>query len=53
MRNIADISVVASPTFASNASAFSTMSTRSCGCSRRSRIAVDAPLKAPPRMMTS
>src|SRR5215203_1206533 len=53
VRNIADISVVASPTFSSKATAFSTISTRNCGSSRRSRMAADAPLKAPPRMTAS
>jgi hypothetical protein len=50
---MADISVVASPTFSSKAMAFSTIRTRSSGQSRRSRMAAAAPLKAPPRITTS
>jgi hypothetical protein len=53
VRNIADISVVASPTFMSKAGARSTISTERSGCSRRRRMAAEAPEKAPPRITTS
>ncbi len=51
--NIADISVVASPTLQSNSRDFSTTRTVRSGASRRSSSAVAAPEKAPPRITTS
>ncbi len=53
VRNMADISVVASPTFASKAGARSTTSTVASGISRRSRSAADAPENAPPSTTAS
>ena len=43
MRNIPDISVVASPTFSSNRLCRSTIRTERSGRSRRSRMAAEAP----------